>query len=99
VPKVALRPKLGFKSMATTTPSGPNTGGGKLAKGAATIVVAFGSASKGEQSHRLKASAASRLASWGRFLSAVVLGLGYLDLLNFDLGCVTHLDLQSLEHW
>jgi len=25
VPKVALRPKLGFKSMATTTPSGPNT--------------------------------------------------------------------------
>jgi hypothetical protein len=36
--------------------------------GAATIVAASGSASKGEQLHRLKVLAASGLVSWGRYL-------------------------------
>jgi len=40
-----IRPKLASKFMVMTIPWAPNTGGGKLARGAAIIVAAFGSAS------------------------------------------------------
>jgi hypothetical protein len=42
---------------------------------------------------------ASGLASWGRFFSVVASAFGHVDLLDFGLVSVTHLALQSLEHW
>src|SRR4029079_819546 len=48
-----IRLTRGSKSTKTTIPSPPNTGGGTLVKGGATIVAAFGSASKDDWREQL----------------------------------------------